>query len=239
MPMTDLPLTPLLFWLAAAAMTAGALLFVLPRLWRRPREPAVATRATAVALSVIVPAAAFALYALFGEPSAIRNDSSGGSLDAGAGTLADPGLREQLVRHLERNPRDGRAWVLLGRADAASDRFGDAAQAFARALAASPKVAADASVWCEYADALGMAQGGRLAGRPRELVQRALAINPAHPRALEMAGSAAFEVREYLDAARHWRQLATRIPEGSSAHRELVAAIARAERFALFGYADN
>jgi cytochrome c-type biogenesis protein CcmH len=189
-------------------------------------------RRTAVVVSLVLPAAAIALYLLFGEPSAIRGEADRGAFDS-AVDLANPGIRDELVGHLERNPRDGRGWVLLGRADAAADRFADSAQAFERALAASPKVAADAGVWCEYADALGMAQGGQLAGKPRELVMRALSISPAHPKALEMAGSAAYEAREFDAAARYWRQLANQLPEGSSSHRELGAAIARADRLAL------
>lgn len=196
------------------------------------RASGAGARRTVVLVSLVLPAAAIALYLLFGEPSAIRGEASSGAFD-GAVDLATPGMRDRLVGHLDRNPRDGRGWVLLGRADAAADRFADAAQAFERALAASPKVAADAGIWCEYADALGMAQGGQLAGRPRELVMRALSISPAHPKALEMAGSAAYEAREFDAAARYWRQLAAQLPEESSSQRELGAAIARADRLAL------
>ena len=118
---------------------------------------------------------------------------------ANAGKL--PVARDELVRHLARNARDGRAWVLLARMDFEADRFDDAAVSYQKALTASAKVAADAGVWCEYADALGMAQGGMLAGKPRELVMRALALDPAHPKALEMAGSAAYEQRDFAAAA--------------------------------------
>ena len=71
------------------------------------------------------------------------------------------------------------------------------------------------AVWCEYADALGMAQGGRLEGRPRELIERALALNPAHPKALEMAGSAAYERGDFAAAARHWKALLAQLAAGS------------------------
>ncbi len=60
--------------------------------------------------------------------------------------------------------------MLLARLDLDGDRFADAAEAYAKAIAVSAKVARDATVWCEYADALGMTQGGSLAGKPRELM---------------------------------------------------------------------
>ena len=147
--------------------------------------------------------------------------------------------RDGLVRHLARNARDGRAWVLLARIDFEADRFTEAADAYAKALAASPKVAADPGVWCEYADALGMAQGGTLAGKPRELIERALALAPGHPKALEMAGSAAYEQREYGVAAQYWSTLLARIPAGTPAHRELAAAVARAQRLAVLAGSET
>jgi cytochrome c-type biogenesis protein CcmH len=106
--------------------------------------------------------------------------------------------------------------------------------AYRSALDASVKVLPDPMIWCEYADALGMAQGGRLAGRPRELIDRALALDPAHPRALEMAGSAAYEAGDFRGAARYWQQLLARLPAASPEHAQLAAAVARAEQRARF-----
>ena len=145
-----------------------------------------------------------------------------------AGAL--PVTREALKAHIERAPRDGRAWLLLARAELDADRFGEAADAYERGVATSRKAALDPAVWCEYADALGMAQGGRLDGRPRELIERALALNAAHPKALEMAGSAAYERGDFAAAARYWKQLLPQLAEGTPAHGELAAAVARAER---------
>ncbi len=141
-------------------------------------------------------------------------------------------LREGLVAHLVRNPRDARSLILLARLDFSHDRFADAADAYRRAIAVNAKADSDPGIWCEYADALGMAQGGSLAGEPRAIVLRTLARKPGFPRALEMAGSAAFEAREFADAARYWRELATQLPEEAPARRELLAAAARADLLA-------
>ena len=110
--------------------------------------------------------------------------------------------------------------MLLARIEFDRDRFAAAADAYRKAIEASPKVARDPGVWCEYADALAMAQGGILAGRPRELVERALALDARHARALEMAGSAAFEAGDFAAAARNWRQLLAQMPDGTPAYRE-------------------
>jgi cytochrome c-type biogenesis protein CcmH len=140
-----------------------------------------ASRGLALALLAALPLAALALYLLVGSPQfAARTDSAAADApDAprGAATLAE------LEAHLARSPKDARTWVMLARLRMQADLFAPAAGAYARAIEVSPKVAADPGVWCEYADALGMAQGGSLAGRPRELIDRALALDAAHPRA--------------------------------------------------------
>lgn len=138
----------------------------------------------------------------------------------------------RLRAHLDHDPSDARAWVLFARLQAEAGHFAEAAQAYEKALALPSKVARDAGVWCEFADSLGMMQGGRLAGRPRELIQRALELNPNHPKALEMAGSAAYGLGDYVSALRYWQTLLLTLGPGSQAHAELAAAIERAERLA-------
>lgn len=144
---------------------------------------------------------------------------------------ADPETYLRRLReHLERQPRDARAWVLYARMQTELDRFSEAAQGYEKALALSPKVARDPAVWCEYADAVAMMQGAKLAGRPREFVDRALALDPDHPKALEMAGSAEYEQGRYREALGYWRPLLTKLEPESRLHRELYAAIERTER---------
>ena len=49
----------------------------------------------------------------------------------------------------------------------------------------------------------------------RQLVDKALSLNPEHPQALDLAGSAAWEGGEFALAARHWKRLLAQIPEGN------------------------
>ncbi len=151
---------------------------------------------------------------------------------AEAGRGRAEAFERELRVHLDRQPRDARGWVIFARMQADLDRFPEAAQAYERALALSPRVARDPAVWCEYADALGMARGGRLEGRPRELLERALALDSRHPKALEMAGSAEYGQGRYAAALEYWRPLLAQLRPGTRRHDELAAAIARTERLA-------
>jgi cytochrome c-type biogenesis protein CcmH len=187
------------------------------------------------AFAAALPVAAAMLYLQFGHPQLINapsvpqpptaSDAAGGDAEK---------LLLQLEAHVAASPSDARAWVMLARLRMQRDQFEPAAIAYGRALETSAKVARDPLIWCEYADALGMAQGGRLAGKPRETIDRALALDATHPRALEMAGSAAYEVGDFRGAAGHWQQLLVQLPADSSEHAELAAAIARAEQRAKF-----
>ena len=216
----------------AGALAAVALAVAIARLQARdggrrsPTGDGAAPRSS-TSLAIVAAAAAgilamglgfFTFFSESGLPAA-----SVDGVDAGA-------ARAGLVRHLEHSPNDGRSWVLLARIDFAADRYSDAAAEYERALNAGTKVAGDPGIWCEYADALGMAQGGSLSGRPRELVMQVLVRNPAYPKALEMAGSAAYEAHEYAAAAQFWRQLLPQLASDPEAQRALAAAIARAEQ---------
>ena len=192
------------------------------------------TRAFALALALLAPLLGLALFLRAGSADSPAAEFQAalpaeGAVNAGAGADNDA---QRLRAHLERQPRDARGWVILARLHADMDRFDEAAKAYAKALALSSKVAADPAVWCEYADALGMAQGGSLDGRPREFIDRALALNPNHPKALEMAGSSEYAQGNYAMALRFWRPLLTVQKPGSQAYAELAAAIARTERLA-------
>ncbi len=187
-----------------------------------------------LAALVLVPLLGLALYLqASGAASASAEADSQQQAQAPAASGSEAGaLSRRLRAHLQQQPRDARGWVILARLLAERDQFAEAAGAYEKALARSTKVAADPAVWCEYADALGMSQGGRLAGRPRELIDRALALNPNHPRALEMAGSSEYERRDYAAALGFWRPLLATQQPGSQAYAELAAAIARTERLA-------
>jgi cytochrome c-type biogenesis protein CcmH len=171
----------------------------------------------------LLPIAALALYLAAGSPAMLQA--------ATAAAAPAGGTTEQLQQHVAATPNDARAWVLLARAKLAADHFAEAATAYERAVTLSPKVARDPQIWCEWADAEALRRG-TLRGRPLELVARALALDPLYPRALDLAGSAAVEARDYAGARRHWGQLLGQLDPASAEHAQLAAALDKLERLA-------
>lgn len=240
------PAPPWWFAGVAAAMVVVALLFVLPRRWRvvvgnhaPDAMPRTGARWRRVLILLAVPVIAGALYLWLGDPGALNTgrDELSARLRASDGppdAAADAHVRDELQRHLRRHPDDARAWVLQARLDMRAQRFEQAVAGYERALRDAAKTALDAGVWVEYAEARGMQQGGTLAGAPRQLVDKALSLNPDHPQALDLAGSAAWEAGEFALVVTHWRRLLAQIPESTPRHVQLASALQRAEQRARF-----
>jgi cytochrome c-type biogenesis protein CcmH len=225
----------------AERMAAGALPEPRGIEARPPEKSGGARRRPWIVFAVLLAAACTALL-LYRDRAIVADGSAANDADALAAVLAGGKARPtvaQLEAQAARAPRDGRAWVMLARRQFELDRFDAAARSYEKALTVSPKVARDPQVWCEFADAVGMAQGGTLAGRPRSLIGTALAIDASHPRALEMAGSAEYEASNFTRALAYWEPLLAQLPSGSAASRELAVAIARARQLNADGGAGR
>jgi cytochrome c-type biogenesis protein CcmH len=131
----------------------------------------------------------------------------------------------RLSERLQKNPDDAKGWALLGRSYYVMQRMDEAVAAYAKAVA---KIDDDADLYADYADALAMSQGRDLRGKPMELVDRALAINPSQPKALAMAGTEAFQRKDYPAAIALWERLLPMLPADSDLAKSITDGIAEA-----------
>jgi cytochrome c-type biogenesis protein CcmH len=125
----------------------------------------------------------------------------------------------KLAARMEQNPEaDPKGWVMLARSYKAMGRYEEATRAFAKA---GKLVDEDPHLLSEYAEALALATGGSLRGRPSELLARALRLDPNFPDALVLAGTAAYEREDYAAAVAHWERLLKLLPAESEDARAL------------------
>lgn len=177
----------------------------------------------AILIGLFIPLFAGIAYWRLGTPGAIGGDPQQAAHAVTQEQMA--GLVEQLSARMEKTPNDVEGWTLLGRSLAVLGRYGDSARAYARAVQLVPK---DAGLLADYADALAMARGQKLAGEPFEIVKRALEIDPAHIKALALAGSAEFERDDFRAAIAYWERILKVVPPESEFGRSVSESIAEA-----------
>ena len=187
------------------------------------------SRPTAWAIGLLVPVSALACYLCVGNLEGLQPRSPPGAA-AGAHALNPAqvtAMAERLAARLANEPNDLDGWLMLARSNIAIGRFQDAARAYARATALRP---GDAQLLADYADTMAMAQGRKLEGEPEKLIGLALAADPRHPKALALAGSAAFARRDFASAIRYWQRIVEIAPPESELARSAQGSIADAER---------
>ena len=135
------------------------------------------------------------------------------------------GMVQRLAARLAAKPDDAQGWRMLIRSYETLRRFDEAAKAYARLLKLVPETP---ELLADYAVVLGMAQGQTLAGEPETLIQRALAIDPDNLQALALAGSAAFERKDFANAVKPWQRLLAKVPQDSEMARSIGASIDKA-----------
>jgi len=197
-----------------------------------PPRRAGAARTTALSVGLAVPLFALVGYGFLGNmdalsarPAAIAN----GSPEAEVKPEQVTAMVESLAKRMQQRPDDPMGWTLLARAYGALQRFPEASQAYARAIALSPK---DAQLLADHADVLAMLQNRSVSGEPARLVAQALLIDPKNQKALALAGSAAFERKDFALAITHWTQARQLAPADSEFAAGLDSSIAEARGLA-------
>ncbi|HEY6280923.1 MAG TPA: c-type cytochrome biogenesis protein CcmI [Burkholderiales bacterium] len=178
-------------------------------------------RGTAIALALAIPVCAVGLYFIVGTPQALapaNTDTTSHGLNA----QQIKAMVGRLAEHLKANPDDGQGWVMLGRSYGVLGRFDEAASAYANAVERLPN---NADVLADYADILAMTQGGRLQGKPETIIERALKVDPNNPKALALAGTVAFEKKDYAGAVRYWERMLPQVQPESEEARSIQASI--------------
>jgi cytochrome c-type biogenesis protein CcmH len=150
------------------------------------------------------------------------------SAAAAAGTVTPEKINqmvERLAEKLKANPDDSAGWARLARAYKVQNRLAEAEQAYVKA---GKVVETDPDLLTQFADLLAVRANNNLEGRPLALVNKALGLNPKHPMALMMAGSAAYRRADYALAVTHWEKVLTVLDPTSSDATQVMAEIADA-----------
>jgi cytochrome c-type biogenesis protein CcmH len=209
------------FFVIAAAMTVVALIFVLAPLLRHGRRVG-SSRAIfglALGLVLVLPLTVAGIYALVGTPAALRG------VDAQAVTPRSMDDAVAALRaHLAQEPGDQAGWMLLGQTGTALRNPSMAREAYDHVLQLAPNNA-DAMVGWAEADSM-LRQDHLIEGRGRELLLRAVQLQPDSQRGLWLLGISDFQQGRYADAQATWRLLQPQLEPGSAVAQAVAKQIA-------------
>jgi len=213
------------FWLIVAGLIviiAVALLFVvLPRL-RKTQQKSLAApkgmmailtggRTPAIVTGVAISLVAISLYLAWSKQVITAPNQSQIAQNS---QMAPEHIEmiNSLKARLDQNPNDGKGWTMLARSYAVLGRYNESAAAYEKATSL---IQNNAVLLVDYADILAMANGKSLQGKPTELLQSALRIDPNNTKGLLLSGKAAYQAGDYVHAAGYFEKLLKLLPPAS------------------------
>lgn len=177
-------------------------------------------RRWALALALGVPVLAAATYVALGNPDGLDPQKVAGRQQGFTqAEIAD--MVGKLAARLEKEPDNAEGWMMLARSYTVLKDYPKAAETYARLAKLAP---GEPDVYADWADVVA-AQEGTVAGEAEKLVRKALELAPDHPKALALAGTAAYQRKDFAAAAGHWEKILARIPPGEDLARGVRASI--------------
>ena len=169
------------------------------------------SRAVAACLAAVTPVIAFGFYIVLGSPNqpnlphAQRDISA--EIEARQGRLEKAEvlqLAAKLVETLKKKPDDIKGWLLLGRTYLTISEFDDALEAFRRATELSDR---RPDIVASYAEAMVVAEDGRITATAKKLFTDILATDPFDPKARYYLGLEQAQTGNISGALQTWTDL--------------------------------
>ncbi len=170
-------------------------------------------RVIPIAICAAAPLLAVMLYLQGGTPRLADGGRTMKAADIQAGAEAEAGksahdispMIEKLEEHLRKTPGDLKGWTMLARSLYSVSRFGEAASAYANALALAPD---RADLMALQAESLSFANDGLITPKARQLFAQAATSDPKNARALYYLALAKLQSGQRREALDDWRALA-------------------------------
>jgi cytochrome c-type biogenesis protein CcmH/NrfG len=132
---------------------------------------------------------------------------------------------ERLKTSVSENPKDAKAWFLLGRVYASSGRLDDAKQAYEVARGLAPKMH---TYTLHYAESVWALNQQSFDDKTRGLLEQILKEDPKQPDALAMLAYDAYSNKQHKKAIMYWERLLELIDPSTEEAAKIRQAIVKA-----------
>jgi cytochrome c-type biogenesis protein CcmH len=179
-------------------------------------------KVTAVILMMLLPLFAVELYQSLGRPELIEQKELLEEFhNAQTEEEKATAIEKMLVRmeqRLESTPDDADGWLMLANSYTSLERYPQALIAVENLYRLKSD---DASVMLRYADILSMVNNGKFEGKPTDLINEAIKLEPTNNSGLWLAGLAAIQRGEIQTAIDYWESLVIQFEEDSESRQQI------------------
>jgi len=184
-------------------------------------------RSTQWVLVVLLPLSAVCIYLLLGQPMALvwNPESQSSASKNPEVTQADiERMVSALADKVAQDPSNLEGLAMLVRSYKALGRMQEAERAYDRSAL---HLQNNAAMLSDYADVAAANAQGVFTGKPQQLIDQALRLAPNDLMGLWLAGTAAFDAKQYPKALAHWERLFKLLPPQSEDAKVIGQAIDR------------
>ena len=185
------------------------------------REVAGSSKKTAIGLCIFIILLSSALYFSLGDVVRVAQKNA-------EKPVTQEGVEKMVTEFaikMEKDPGNLKGWAMLARSYRILGRDEDAAKAYARA---GSFIDSDPQLLADYADVLASNANGSFVGKPSQLINQALKLDPNNMMALWLSGTASYNAKNYKAAVQSWEKLAQQLPPNTDEARAIQGSIAEA-----------
>jgi cytochrome c-type biogenesis protein CcmH len=185
------------------------------------REVAGSSKKTAIGLCIFIILLSSALYFSLGDVVRVAQKNA-------EKPVTQEGIEKMVTEFalkMEKDSGNLKGWAMLARSYRILGRDEDAAKAYARA---GSFIDSDPQLLADYADVLASNANGSFVGKPSQLINQALKLDPNNMMALWLSGTASYNAKNYKAAVQSWEKLAQQLPPNTDEARAIQGSIAEA-----------
>jgi cytochrome c-type biogenesis protein CcmH len=172
----------------------------------------------AIIVALVVPLLSLLVYQQLGHDLALSGEQNA-QLESSENTTAE---LEEFIKSVEedvaKKPNDIESRIALGQVYAELKRYADAVTLYQQLYELRPD---NPAILVDYAEVLALLHDNRLTGKPAQLLDQALSIEPNNSRALWLAGFAALQSGENEKTLTYWRRLQTSLEPDSDVYQQV------------------